>query len=59
MANYFKMFSILTDPLTENGEKFLVRSVRKFENFGLAFLGGNIRNKECLGFNGFSDLSFE
>ena len=34
MANYLKMFSILTDPLTENGEKFLVRSVRKFENFG-------------------------
>jgi len=53
------MFSILTDPLTENGEKILVRSVRKFEKNGLAFLGGNIRNKECLGFNGFSDLSFE
>ena len=41
------MFSILTDPLTEEGEKFMVKSARRFENYGLGFFGGNFRNEEC------------
>ena len=47
MANKFKMFSILTDPLSEEGEIFMVKSARRFEKYGLGLLGGNFRNKKC------------
>ena len=51
------MFSILTDPLTEGGESFIVNSVRRFEKYGLGFFCGDFRNEDCYKFENFYDLT--